>query len=147
MLMLLVSGATALMPLVSPDAAMQFYASTGVRNMRNHAHMARSVHSPRARDLHMSERIVVTGVGVVSAVGSGDDFWPALLQAKSSGCEREAAASSSRQETPRKAGTCGIDTIKGFDASKFPTTIGAECSDFDAKQWFDNPKNIKATDR
>ena len=55
------------------------------------------------------ERIVVTGVGVVSALGNGDDFWKGLVGGKS-----------------------GIDTIQGFDASKFPTTIGAECLDFEA---------------
>eukprot|EP00962_Isochrysis_galbana_P026854 scaffold8373_cov79-Isochrysis_galbana.AAC.2 len=70
------------------------------------------------------ERIVVTGVGVVSALGSGDEFWSNLL-----------------------AGKSGIASIQGFDASKFPTTIGAECSDFEAKPWFDNAKNAKATDR
>jgi len=70
------------------------------------------------------ERIVVTGVGVVSALGNGDDFWKGLVGGKS-----------------------GIDTIQGFDASKFPTTIGAECLDFEAKPWFENVKNAKATDR
>eukprot|EP00967_Tisochrysis_lutea_P096678 scaffold141745_cov17-Tisochrysis_lutea.AAC.1 len=56
------------------------------------------------------ERIVVTGVGVVSALGSGADFWERLL-----------------------GGESGIRPIVGFDASKFPTTIGAECVDFDFK--------------
>lgn len=49
-------------------------------------------------------KVVVTGIGVVSALGSGDQFWEALL-----------------------AGECGIDTITAFDASELPTTIGAEC--------------------
>jgi 3-oxoacyl-[acyl-carrier-protein] synthase II len=70
------------------------------------------------------ERIVVTGVGVVSALGSGEQFWSNLL-----------------------AGKSGIRSIQGFDASPFPTTIGAECLDFEAKSWFDNIKNAKATDR
>jgi len=56
------------------------------------------------------KRIVVTGLGTVTALGSGDQFWDNLL-----------------------AGESGIDTITAFDASRFPTTIGAECKDFDAK--------------
>lgn len=70
------------------------------------------------------ERIVVTGVGVVTAIGNGDNFWNNLL-----------------------AGKSGVDTIQGFDVSRFPTKIGAECLDFDSKLWFTNPKNAKATDR
>eukprot|EP00310_Coccolithus_braarudii_P025004 CAMPEP_0183333360 /NCGR_PEP_ID=MMETSP0164_2-20130417/2280_1 /TAXON_ID=221442 /ORGANISM="Coccolithus pelagicus ssp braarudi, Strain PLY182g" /LENGTH=536 /DNA_ID=CAMNT_0025502269 /DNA_START=13 /DNA_END=1621 /DNA_ORIENTATION=- len=74
--------------------------------------------------MRAGEKVVVTGAGVISAVGTGEDFWPNLI-----------------------AGVSGVDEIKGFDASRFPTTIGAEVLDFDAKRWFDNPKNIKATDR
>ena len=51
-------------------------------------------------------KIVVTGLGVVSALGSGDEFWEKIT-----------------------AGECGIDEVTGFDASRFPTTIGAECKD------------------
>lgn len=58
-------------------------------------------------------KIVVTGLGVISALGSGDEFWNALL-----------------------AGDSGIDQITMFDASKFPTTIGAEVKDFDPKPYF-----------
>jgi len=77
-----------------------------------------------ARMAATEKRIVVTGLGTVTALGSGDQFWDNLL-----------------------AGESGIDTITAFDASRFPTTIGAECKDFDAKKYFDNVKNIKATDR
>lgn len=56
------------------------------------------------------KRIVVTGLGTVTALGSGDQFWDSLI-----------------------AGESGIDTITAFDASRFPTTIGAECKDFNAK--------------
>ena len=69
-------------------------------------------------------KIVVTGVGTVTAVGSGDEFWSNLI-----------------------GGVSGVDTISAFDASKFPTTIGAECKGFNAKEHFSNPKNVKATDR
>ena len=70
------------------------------------------------------KRIVVTGLGTVTALGSGDQFWENLI-----------------------GGVSGVDTITSFDASRFPTTIGAECKDFNAKDYFDNAKNIKATDR
>ena len=63
-----------------------------------------------ARMAATEKRIVVTGLGTVTALGSGDQFWDNLL-----------------------AGESGIDTITAFDASRFPTTIGAECKDFDAK--------------
>merc|ERR1711968_302977 len=43
-------------------------------------------------------RVVVTGLGVVSAVGSGETFWKNLLD-----------------------GVSGIDKVTRFDASKFPT--------------------------
>lgn len=72
--------------------------------------------------VHMGEKkkVVVTGLGTVTAVGSGDEFWSNLL-----------------------GGVSGVGTITSFDASRFPTTIGAECKDFNAKDHFTNPKNIK----
>ena len=69
-------------------------------------------------------KIVVTGVGVVSALGSKDEFWDSLGSGKS-----------------------GLATIESFDASAFPTTIGAEVKDFDPKPYFTTPKTIKSTDR
>ena len=70
------------------------------------------------------KKIVVTGLGVLSALGSGDDFWNGLGEGK-----------------------CGIDAITHFDASKYPTTIGAEVKDFDPKPYFASPKTVKSTDR
>lgn len=70
------------------------------------------------------KKIVVTGVGVVSALGSKDEFWTSLLDGKS-----------------------GLGPITSFDASRFPTTIGAEVKDFDPKPYFASPKTIKSTDR
>jgi len=69
-------------------------------------------------------KIVVTGIGVVSALGSKDEFWDALV-----------------------AGKSGIGPITAFDASKFPTTIGAEAADFDPKPFFANAKTVKSVDR
>jgi len=69
-------------------------------------------------------KIVVTGVGVVSAVGNTDTFWDSLLDGKS-----------------------GVGQIGAFDASRFPCTIGAECSDFEPKAYFGNAKTVKSVDR
>ena len=79
-------------------------------------------HSADRCVVHMGEKkkVVVTGLGTVTAIGSGDEFWSNLL-----------------------GGVSGVDTITAFDASRFPTTIGAECKDFNAKDHFKNPKNIK----
>ena len=79
-----------------------------------------------AADLTMmaDKKIVVTGVGVVSALGSRDEFWEGITSGKS-----------------------GLGPITAFDASRFPTTIGAEAKDFDPKPFFDSPKTIKSTDR
>jgi len=96
-----------------------------------------SLGGPAVRRTHAPERatmpsmaaaeapkIVVTGLGVVSALGSGDEFWDSLL-----------------------AGKCGIDQVTAFDATGFPTTIAAEVKDFDPKPYFGSPKTVKSTDR
>lgn len=58
----------------------------------------------------MSERVVVTGLGLVTSIGTGwRDFWPNLL-----------------------AGKSGISRIESFDPSKFPCHRGGEVKGFDA---------------
>ena len=70
-------------------------------------------------------RVVITGMGVVSAVGSDPDtFWRNLL-----------------------AGQCGIDRISAFDATNFDTQIAAEVKDFDPAPAFPSPKEARRTDR
>lgn len=55
-------------------------------------------------------RVVITGIGVISPVGSGKTtFWEALL-----------------------AGKSGIGPVTSFDSTKFAAHIGAEVRDFDA---------------
>lgn len=75
-----------------------------------------------------SERVVVTGMGVISGCGvTVDSFWDALLAGKSS-----------------------IGKIQQrFDISNYACQIGSEVPDhlFDPAQHFVNPKNIKANDR
>lgn len=60
-----------------------------------------------------SERVVVTGMGVISPLGNDvQTFWEALL-----------------------AGRSGVARIESFDVSDFPTQIGAEVKDFDPRAY------------
>jgi 3-oxoacyl-[acyl-carrier-protein] synthase II len=79
--------------------------------------------------LFMSDkpRVVVTGLGVISGCGIGhEDFFQNVIDGKSS-----------------------LDTVKRFDASKFPCSIASEVPDsmFDPLKFFTNPKNVKSNDR
>ncbi|MBE0595805.1 MAG: beta-ketoacyl-ACP synthase II [Desulfuromonadales bacterium] len=68
-------------------------------------------------------RVVVTGVGVVSALGTGvEKNWTALMQGQS-----------------------GIGPITRFDASSLPTQIAGEVRDFDPELYIDK-KEIKKMD-
>mmetsp|Transcript_8701 Transcript_8701/g.20839 ORF Transcript_8701/g.20839 Transcript_8701/m.20839 type:complete len:244 (+) Transcript_8701:106-837(+) len=72
-------------------------------------------------------RVVVTGLGVVNGCGIGhEEFFQACLD-----------------------GTSSVDTVKRFDASAMPCTIASEITDeqFDPKDFFTNPKNVKSNDR
>lgn len=62
-----------------------------------------------------SPRVVITGLGLVTPVGTGTkSVWSAVL-----------------------AGRTGIARIRGFDPVGLPVQIGAEILDFDAKQFVD----------
>ena len=68
-------------------------------------------------------RVVVTGVGVVSALGTGlEKNWEALTKGQS-----------------------GIAPITRFDASQLPTQIAGEVKDFNAEDWIDK-KEVKKMD-
>ncbi len=70
-------------------------------------------------------RVVVTGMGVVSALGNDvDSFWSQLV-----------------------AGQCGIDRIAAFDPSAFDTQIAGEVKRFDPAPAFPSPKEVRRTDR
>ena len=57
----------------------------------------------------MKNRVVITGLGPVTPIGTGKNkFWQSLIQGK-----------------------CGIDMISYFDAKEYPTKIAAEVKDFD----------------
>jgi 3-oxoacyl-[acyl-carrier-protein] synthase II len=74
------------------------------------------------------EKIVVTGVGVVSPVGGhgpngADEFFDNICN-----------------------GVCGLSRISRFDASPFKCQIGGEVKNFDPKQFYKSPKKIKQND-
>jgi len=61
----------------------------------------------------MKRRVVVTGLGIVSAIGMGkDEFWNKLI-----------------------AGQSGISEIETFDTSEYPTHKGGEIKNFDPKEY------------
>lgn len=60
------------------------------------------------------KRVVVTGLGAVSPIGTGkEDFWQALL-----------------------AGKCGVGPITHFDTSSYPCRLAAQVPDFEATDYF-----------
>ena len=70
------------------------------------------------------KRVVITGVGPVTPIGSGKDkFWNALMKGKS-----------------------GVDLVTRFDTSDFKTRIGAEIRDFDPQDYGIKPKDAKRMD-
>ena len=70
------------------------------------------------------QRVVITGIGTVTSYGDGvETFWDNLL-----------------------AGKSGIDTVKSFDITEYPSKVGAECTNFEAGQYMD-PKEARRNDR
>lgn len=70
-------------------------------------------------------RVVITGLGVVSSLGSDPStLWQRLVN-----------------------GECGIDRVKGFDATGFDCQIAAEVPNFDPTAAFPSPKELRRTDR
>ena len=68
-------------------------------------------------------RVVVTGISIISALGTGlEKNWDALM-----------------------AGESGIGPITRFDASQLPTQIAGEVKDFRAEEFFDK-KEIRKMD-
>ena len=70
-------------------------------------------------------RVVVTGIGVISSLGTEiDTFWKNILD-----------------------GQCGIDRITLFDVSNYDCQIAAEVKGFDPTPALPSPKEIRRTDR
>jgi 3-oxoacyl-[acyl-carrier-protein] synthase II len=75
-------------------------------------------------EISLSRRVVVTGVGLTSALGRGtEESWAGL-----------------------KAGSSGVTAITLFDAAQFTTRIAAEVKNFDPLDYFDK-KEVKKTAR
>ncbi|NIM05423.1 MAG: beta-ketoacyl-[acyl-carrier-protein] synthase II, partial [Armatimonadetes bacterium] len=72
----------------------------------------------------MERRVVITGIGAVSPLGTGaQKMWPALT-----------------------AGKSGIATITLFDASEYASRIAGEVKDFDPLNFVER-RNLKRMDR
>jgi 3-oxoacyl-[acyl-carrier-protein] synthase II len=68
-------------------------------------------------------RVVVTGVGLVTALGTGtEETWKGLCEGRS-----------------------GVSTISRFDTTQFSTKIAAEVKSFDPLRWFEK-KDVKKMD-
>jgi len=69
------------------------------------------------------KRVVVTGVGLVTALGTGtEETWKGLCEGRS-----------------------GVAPISRFDTTQYSTRIAAEVKDFDPLKWFDK-KDVKKMD-
>lgn len=72
----------------------------------------------------MKERVVVTGMGVMTSLGSElDSFWNNLMEGKS-----------------------GVSKIEAFDVSEYPTQIAASIKDFNPEDFIDK-KEARRMDR
>ena len=75
--------------------------------------------------MNNDRRVVITGLGVVTPVGNGlETFWKNLVEGKS-----------------------GIGRIQAFDTANYDCKIGGEVRDFDPKNFFNNAKDVRRTDR
>ena len=71
-----------------------------------------------------SNRVVITGMGIISPLGTGkDEYWKSLIQGKS-----------------------GISRITRFDVTDYPTKIAGEVHDFDPNDYMDK-KEARRMDR
>ena len=70
-------------------------------------------------------RVVITGLGTVTALGHDiDTFWKNII-----------------------AGQCGVDRITSFDPTAYDCQIAAEVKEFDPSPAFPSPKEVRRTDR
>ena len=73
----------------------------------------------------MNQRVVITGMGVITPVGNNiDDFWQNLL-----------------------AGKCGIDHIKGFEEYDLPVSVAGQIKDFDPEANGMDKANVRRSDQ
>lgn len=70
-------------------------------------------------------RVVITGLGTVTALGHDiDTFWKSIIE-----------------------GQCGVDRIAAFDPTAYDCQIAAEVKNFDPVPAFPSPKEVRRTDR
>src|SRR5687767_6382308 len=70
-------------------------------------------------------RVVITGLGVVTPIGNDvDTFWRNL-----------------------RNGVSGIGKIQAFDTTAYDCQIAGEVREFEPKNYFQNPKDVRRTDR
>src|SRR5213595_166182 len=75
--------------------------------------------------MNTDRRVVITGMGVLTPIGNDlDTFWHNLQN-----------------------GVSGIDRIKAFDTTAYDCQIAGELKDFEPKSHFNNPKDVRRTDR
>ncbi len=75
--------------------------------------------------MNNSRRVVITGLGVVTPVGNDlVTFWDNL-----------------------KNGVSGIGLLDAFDTTGYDCRIGGQVRNFDPKEFFNNPKDARRTDR
>src|SRR3954464_1402873 len=75
--------------------------------------------------MNLDRRVVITGLGVITPIGNDlDTFWPNLQN-----------------------GVSGIDCITTFDTSAYDCRIAGEVRNFEPKNHFKNPKDVRRTDR
>ena len=75
--------------------------------------------------MNSDRRVVITGMGVVTPVGNDlETFWRNLQN-----------------------GVSGIGKIQAFDTTEYDCQIAGEVREFDPKNYFKNPKDVRRTDR
>ena len=75
--------------------------------------------------MNTDRRVVITGMGVITPVGNDvETFWGNL-----------------------KNGVSGIERVQAFDTERFDCKIGGEVRNFDPKNYFNNPKDSRRSDR
>ncbi len=75
--------------------------------------------------MSQQRRVVVTGMGVISPVGSDlPTFWSSVTN-----------------------GVSGIDRVTLFDVSEYDCQIAGEIKNFEPAKWFKNPKDVRRADR
>src|SRR5712692_6696361 len=75
--------------------------------------------------MNNDRRVVITGLGVITPLGNDlPTFWKSLTEGKS-----------------------GIRKIQSFDTANYDCKIGGEVRDFEPKNFFNNAKDVRRTDR